>query len=104
VIPCYNEEEFAGDLPPTRRHNERFIRRRDLARKPNMPCQRRLERRDWDIIGRCTRASPFRRPEPLENRGIRTPFGRPAVAKDHADAAVSLDADLQDDVEALAAS
>jgi glycosyltransferase involved in cell wall biosynthesis len=106
VVPCYNEEEV---LPETARRLAGTIRRltgegRLSERSHVLFVDDGSKDRTWDLIAACHREDPrlFQGVKLSRNRGHQNAllcgllFAAPGV-----DAAISLDADLQDDIEVI---
>ncbi|HBI59711.1 MAG TPA: glycosyltransferase [Lachnospiraceae bacterium] len=105
VIPCYNEREV---LPETSKQLQGIME--DLIRKEKISKESRIAfvndgSRDetWEMIAGLHRENPlFVGINLAHNRGHQNAlFAGLMTAKEYADAAISLDADLQDDVAAI---
>jgi len=105
VVPCYNEEAV---LPETARRLDEIMT--ELTRQGRITEQSRIlfvndgsKDRTWELISRLHSVSSRYAGLCLSrNRGHQNALlAGLMLAKDHADAAISLDADLQDDVEAI---
>lgn len=105
VLPCYNEEEV---LPETsRRLREKYSRL--IADGTISPDSRILfvndgsRDRTWEIIENLHRKDPYFSGLSLSrNRGHQNALLAGLMyAKDHCDISISMDADLQDDIEAI---
>jgi len=105
VVPCYNEEEV---LPETSRRLEEKLKALIAAGKISGK-SRALFVNDgskdatWQVISRlCQRSPLFCGVDLSRNRGHQNALlAGLMTAKDRADAVVSMDADLQDDVDAV---
>lgn len=105
VVPCYNEEEV---LPETAR---RLTDKLDAMRKQGLisPASRILlvddgsKDKTWSLIEELHTGNPVISGLKLaHNRGHQNAlFAGLMTAKEHADMVISLDADLQDDVDAI---
>lgn len=105
VIPCYNEKEV---LPETSKQLKKIMR--ELMEKGKISRQSRIafvndgsKDTTWNVISQLHEEdSIFVGINLAHNRGHQNAlFAGLMLAKEHADAAVSLDADLQDDVAAI---
>jgi glycosyltransferase involved in cell wall biosynthesis len=105
VIPCYNEEEV---LPETSRRLEAIISA--LVNNGKIAPESRIcfvndgsKDKTWDIISRLYNENPlFAGLNLARNRGHQNALLAGLMfARKHADAVISLDADLQDDVAAI---
>lgn len=105
VIPCYNEKEV---LPETSKQlraiMEDLIKRRKIGNDSKIAFVNDGSKdTTWNIISQLHDENPlFTGINLAHNRGHQNAlFAGLMTAKDYADAAISLDADLQDDVDAI---
>ena len=105
VVPCYNEEEV---LPETSRRLraklEQLMAAGKISRKSRvLYVNDGSKDRTWELISRLHEACPlFCGVDLTRNRGHQNALlAGLMTAKDRADAVISMDADLQDDVEAV---
>jgi hypothetical protein len=105
VVPCYNEEEV---LPETRRRLEQKLR--DMMESGRADADSRIlfvddgsKDKTWELIAAYHEESPLISGLKLaHNRGHQNALlAGLMTAKDLADCAISLDADLQDDIDVL---
>ena len=105
VIPCYNEKEV---LPETSKRLKSIME--DLIQKQKITAESRVafvndgsKDTTWNIISQLHEEDPlFVGINLAHNRGHQNAlFAGLMTAKEYADAAISLDADLQDDVAAI---
>ena len=105
VVPCYNEEEV---LPETSKRLKAKLEQLMVAGKISEKSRVLFVNdgsrdRTWDLISALHRQSPlFCGVDLTRNRGHQNALlAGLMTAKDRADAVISMDADLQDDVEAV---
>jgi len=105
VVPCYNEEEV---LPETSRRLEEKLRALISAGKVNRKSRILFVNdgsrdKTWTVITQlCQRSPLFSGVDLSRNRGHQNALlAGLMTAKDRADAVISMDADLQDDVDAV---
>ena len=105
VIPCYNEKEV---LPETSKQLKQIMQ--DLIKKEKISSESRVafvndgsKDTTWNIISQLHEEDPiFVGINLAHNKGHQNAlFAGLMTAKEYADAAISLDADLQDDVGAI---
>lgn len=105
VVPCYNEQEVLDET--TKRLNQKLT---DLIRSDRIHESSRIlyvndgsRDQTWGIISRLHEEYPYVCGLNLSrNRGHQNAvFAGLMYAKEHADVAISLDADLQDDINAI---
>nr|MBP3599197.1 glycosyltransferase family 2 protein [Eubacterium sp.] len=105
VVPCYNEEEVLDET--TKRLNQKLT---DLVSAGKVSPESRIiyvndgsKDQTWMIISRLHEEYPYVNGLNLSrNRGHQNAvLAGLMYAKEHADVAISLDADLQDDVDAI---
>ena len=105
VIPCYNEKEV---LPETSKQLQGIME--DLIKREKISKASRIvfvndgsKDTTWEMITELHRENPlFTGINLAHNRGHQNAlFAGLMTAKEYADAAISLDADLQDDVAAI---
>lgn len=105
VIPCYNEKEV---LPETSKQLKQIMK--DLMQREKISSESRIafvndgsKDTTWNIISQLHYEDPiFVGINLAHNRGHQNAlFAGLMTAKEYADAAISLDADLQDDVAAI---
>lgn len=105
VVPCYNEEEV---LPETSRRlkskMERLIEAGEISRRSKVMFVNDGSRdRTWAMIGELHRSDPlFSGVDLSRNRGHQNALlAGLMTARDHCDITISMDADLQDDIDAV---
>lgn len=105
VVPCYNEEEV---LPETSKRLkaklESLMDKGEISRKSRvMFVNDGSKDRTWEIIDELHRSDPiFSGVNLSRNRGHQNALlAGLMTAKDRCDAAISMDADLQDDIDAV---
>ena len=105
VVPCYNEEEV---LPETAKRLKEKLNR--LAEEGKIAPQSRVmfvndgsKDRTWELIGELHRSDPvFSGVDLSRNRGHQNALlAGLMTAKERCDAVISMDADLQDDINAV---
>jgi len=105
VIPCYNEEEVIGET--IRRLTEKMD---GMIREEMVSADSRFllvndgsKDRTWEIIGELCQTNPYVTGITLaHNRGHQNALlAGLMTAKEYADAVISMDADLQDDIHAV---
>ena len=101
VIPCYNEQEV---LPETSRQLKKIMQQEKISKDSRIAFVNDGSKdATWQMISQLhDEDSLFVGINLAHNRGHQNAlFAGLMVAKEHADAAISLDADLQDDVAAI---
>ena len=105
VVPCYNEEEVLGET--NKRLNEKI---KKLIQKKKISEDSRIlyvndgsKDKTWDIIEDLHKESPYVEGVKLSrNRGHQNALlAGLMTAKNYADIIISMDADLQDDIDAV---